>query len=188
MVDLSSSALGNGTSTRFASAGIDGPAYLADTFSIGALGEVWVIDRIRVWGMPQPEWNALALYGGLAPVRLKAASFDSTGRASRNSDITITAVDNPLSGNGNNKLQQVDFLNLQWSIPAGVDVQFGIHGQAGNSVWKGYVYSAGEHRPMAVFSLDGKASHEYDVARNMRMFVQVWAHISIPANTSASLP
>lgn len=52
-----------------------GGAYLADSFQIGGRGEVWVIDKVRVWGVPGAAaseartagdlYERITLYGGL---------------------------------------------------------------------------------------------------------------------------
>lgn len=115
---------------------------IGDDFTIGASGEIWIIDKLRVW-TDNPEgvsfseaFTDLNLYGSKVPdtlIQLMKGNF-TTGNTSDNPDIQISRVkynngqDFFFGGSGEwTSLYQVDFNNLNWTVDGGGKYQFGIH-------------------------------------------------------------
>ncbi len=113
----------------------------ADAFQIGTKGQVWMIDEVRVWGMPAAspacsrqlgdEMERLTLYGALdnppvpgqpvcdchALVALASAGLSAGTSTSNNAKVEI----HPDKG-----LWQLDFHDVRWSVPGGMDVLFAV--------------------------------------------------------------
>ncbi len=178
-------------------------AYFTDTFRVGKAGEVWFIDRLRVWGSvdPPPQDSAFgnafetfALFGGLAPpdpakaggecachgpTRLKAVTFDPSGRQVSGADVVITKL---------STLWQADFDNLRWSVPGGADLQVGVEaigraipGGKSKFVWSSYAADTEPRRALAVYSEEGSALEPDKDGPAGRVYLQVWGHLSTPA-------
>ena len=120
--------------------------FLGDDFAVGAPGENWVIDAIRVWTVPgykeiDPEhlgdfYQDVRLYlggagEGLTPVAsgmLKVGSNQSTNPNIRISDATAAGTV-PYDDFGNNmRVWQIDFTQLNMPVRGGAKVQFGAFG------------------------------------------------------------
>jgi len=136
--------------------------FVTDHFTIGGLGEIWVIDRVRTWGFPsvpsaQREtlgdlFERITLYGGLesetppatpeaaaaecachGPVPIANAELRRGSSVAENRQVSLTPVTDadgsPYREEGRILgLWQVDFQNLRWSVPGGLNVQFGVFG------------------------------------------------------------
>jgi hypothetical protein len=120
--------------------------FLGDDFTIGAAGERWVIDSIRVWTVPgkagaQPArlgafYQDVRLYFGsaskdLTPVSTAQLSADSddvsnpdvlVSEATQNGALMYDNFGTPL------RIWQVEFTNLNLSVAGGVRQRFGVWG------------------------------------------------------------
>lgn len=190
-----------GSATR---AGWDKPGegFVADSFRVGAAGEVWVIDRIRIWAAPDapPQtlgdlYEQITLYGGLedmAPEReqcachglvaLRAASLQVGSNSPASPGVAIVPAAQGLF--------QVDFQDLRWSVPGGLSLQFGVLGEGrpkpaggGRYVWFSHASPApGEHH-LRWFDAKGKPAPSSGgsnpaAADSVAINMQVWAHFS----------
>jgi hypothetical protein len=203
-VDRSLPASGAAGATKLRPAASKSPVFLADHFTVGRKGEVWFIDAIRVWS--DADWNGgrqramgdafenIVLFGGIeAPppepgvpecdchnlVALRNAPL-RPGSDAAGAGVRVTAV--------NPELRQIDFPGLNWSVPGGVDIQFGVMGVARPGSASGAVLSLRaargdvEHQ-IRIFDSKGKFVALYrpedDAAGKETGFnVQVWAHKS----------
>lgn len=115
----------------------------ADAFRIGAAGEVWMIDEVRVWAMPAAACSRelgdhlekITLYGALdnppvpgqpvcdchALVALATVPLARGTSAPGNANVQLT----PDKG-----LLRMDFHNVRWSVPGGMDVLFSVRATA----------------------------------------------------------
>jgi hypothetical protein len=118
---------------------------LSDFFRIGAAGEVWMIDKIRVWAIPAtgPACGAelgdsiekITLLGALdnppvpgqpvcdchALVPLAEIPLAKGSSVSGNPNVTLTRRDG---------LWQIDVRQVRWSVPAAADVLFTVRATA----------------------------------------------------------
>jgi hypothetical protein len=120
--------------------------FLGDRFALGARGEVWVVDRLAVWAVADPNreeaerlgdlFGSVKLFGGIeaelpAPgqpaqpdcachnlVVLKSGTLRPGMDAADTAEIQISAA-----GRGT---WRVEFNGVRWSVPGGVPLQFGI--------------------------------------------------------------
>jgi hypothetical protein len=113
----------------------------ADAFQIGAKGEVWMIDAIRVWAIPAAtpacsralgdQIEKITLFGALdnppvpgqpvcdchALVALATAALSPGGTVSANAHVQLTSEKNAW---------RLDFHDVRWSVPGGMDVLFSV--------------------------------------------------------------
>jgi hypothetical protein len=120
--------------------------FLGDDFTVGAAGERWVIDTIRVWTVPgvngaDPEYlgdhyQDVRLYfggaeGGLTPLTtglLTAGSSQSSNPNILISDATSSGAV-PYEDFGTNmRVWQIDFTQLNLSVEGGAKNRFGAWG------------------------------------------------------------
>jgi hypothetical protein len=124
-----------------------GKGFLGDSFRVGAAGETWMIDTIRVWAASKPAaagcsrnlpdvnmgdaLEKITLLGALenqpvpgepecdchALVAVVTAALRKSTSASANRDVEITAA---------HGLWQIDFRNVRWSMPGGQEVLFSV--------------------------------------------------------------
>ncbi|MBV9770718.1 MAG: hypothetical protein JOZ32_14175 [Bryobacterales bacterium] len=151
--------------------------FLGDDFTIGAAGESWVIDTIRVWTVPgvnkvDPDhlgdfYQDVRLYfggseDGLSPIvtgLLTAGSNQSNTANILISDATAGGAV-PYDDFGTNmRIWQIDFTQLNLNVQGGVKYRFGAWG-LGRTVpddgGKTYAwFNAASHAPLAVAKQDG---------------------------------
>jgi len=178
-----------------------GQAFVADTFRFGATGEVWIIDHIRIWAVPDvPSGSAralgdlfsnIAIYGGIAVdpaevacacyhvAKLKAASLQpGSNAATTGVDISAVGPDNSAG------VWQVDFRDLRWSAPGGMNLQFGVlaTGRAGADghapKWFTRAVPSGNSHRLESFDVAGKPLGPVELSHPVEFNVQVWAHPS----------
>lgn len=120
--------------------------FLGDDFTVGAAGESWVIDTIRVWTVPgyaerDPEhlgdfYHDVRLYVGgadesvspIATGMLKRGSNEASNPNILISDATAAGVV-PYEDFGKNMhVWQIDFTQLNLSVEGGARVRFGAFG------------------------------------------------------------
>ena len=120
--------------------------FLGDDFTIGAPGENWVVDAIRVWTVPgvnkkNPDYlgdfyQDVRLYfgaaqGGLSPI--VTGTLTAGSNQSSNSNILIsdiTAAGSPAYQNFRTNMQvwQIDFTQLNLPVQGGEKYRFGAWG------------------------------------------------------------
>jgi len=197
----------------------DKTEFLGDDFHVGASGETWLIDKIRVWavvpGSGHSEnmgdlFSTISLYGGLASdpitddkardadcdchglVALKSATLPQGKSDSGNKDISISPVNTrsealrEVRGVGGS-LWQIDFQNLQWSVPGGVGIEFGVRGEAREAssknsgpFWFSYGSAIRDSHRLKVFDRRRLPKAFFDGGKQMGdatigINVQVWA-------------
>jgi hypothetical protein len=191
---------GSGTARSVAVRRTQGSGFVGDHFRIGESADVWIIDTIRIWvlsGNPPASETALgnllesiSLFGGIeaAPpppgqppqpecdchnlMTIKTAQFRPGTDELQNGDIVITRGGGALT---------VDFQNLHWSVPGGVDLQFGAMGKARREAqpWIMQATTSIEPHQLKLFDEKGKLEGPYAIEdRTVALNVQVWAHKS----------
>jgi hypothetical protein len=142
--------------------------FLGDTFKVGASGEVWVIDKIRVWGKFGANGAAKAtLFGGLensAPVP-GAIECDCHNLIPLNRD--------PKAVRAESAVWQMDFDHLNWSVPGGTAIQFGIGGPR----WSASMVNTGAPHQIKLFDAHGKFVKPNGDPSDAGFAVQVWGHL-----------
>lgn len=151
--------------------------FLGDDFSVGAAGESWVIDSIRVWTVPgvnatDPEhlgdfYRDVRLYfgdadSGVTPLvtgLLSPGSDQNSNPNIRISDATAAGVV-PYDDFGSNmRVWQIDFTQLNVKVQGGVKVRFGAWGlgrPVPNKVDKTYAwFNAASNAELANAKQDG---------------------------------
>jgi len=174
--------------------------FLGDSFKVGASGETWVLDTIRVWAspgeapscpkLPGDRLEKITLLGALdnppvpgqpacachALVTIASAALEPGAAGPANSSVKLA----PLGA-----LWRLDFENLRWSVPGGLDVLYAVRATARSNpacnAGKNWALSAS---PAAagwrLFTFDKDALEDGFSAKDQpRWFnLQVWAHRS----------
>ena len=180
--------------------------FLADRFTIGAKGEVWVIDRLRIWvraakdgGKIGDRLESVALFGGLeaAPakpgelecdchnlVALESAALREGSDIAEGSKVRISRLEPAV--------WQLDFEDLNWSVPGGVAIQFGVSGRrradAGAAKWSVYTVPAEAPHEIKLFDERGKLAGPYGKAGKdpaAGLAVQAWGHLPVAIDIEA---
>lgn len=151
--------------------------FVGDDFTVGAAGESWVIDTIRVWTVPgvhavNPEhlgdfYQDVRLYfggedSGLTPL----VAGKLTPGSDQTSNASISISDPSASGavsyeefGTNLRVWQIDFTQLNLAVQGGVKYRFGAWGlgrAVPNETGKTYAwFSAASNAPLAVANQDG---------------------------------
>ena len=151
--------------------------FLGDDFTVGAVGESWVIDTVRVWTVPggnkiDPEhlgdyYQDLRLYfggldGGLSPVvtgRLTSGSNQASNPSIQISDATAAGAV-PYDDFGTNlRIWQIDFIQLNLTVQGGVKYRFaswGLGRPVPNDATKTYPwFNVATNAPLAAVRQDG---------------------------------
>lgn len=117
--------------------------FLADRFRVGKEGEVWVVDAMTMWirvdagrGGIGSVFENIKLFGGLeaGPPKPGEIECDCHNLAAIKS-VNLQSGSDTLSADGvhislaADSLWQLDFGNLNWSVPGGVDIRFGAAGR-----------------------------------------------------------
>ena len=157
--------------------------FLGDDFSVGAAGEHWVIDTVRVWTVPgvkkiDPEhlgdfYQDVRLYfggpqDGVSPIvtgRLTSGSDQSSNPNILISDATAAGAVRYEEIQAHMRVWQIDFTQLNLNAEGGVKYRFGAWGlgrtvvnKAGepNKAGKTYAwFNAASHAPLAGAAQDG---------------------------------
>lgn len=124
------------TPTRGQKIELAGKGFLGDTFRVGKAGEVWMIDAVRVWVVPErcslhpgDRYSEIVLLGALdnPPIEGQPVCDCHAMTALSTAPLTRGAATSP---NRNFKLTphgdvwQLDFRDLRWSLPGDTDVIF----------------------------------------------------------------
>ena len=182
------------------------PGFVADHFTLGRRGEVWIVDSIRTYSMPESNapiedlYEKTMLFGGIE------AQPEQPGQPPQpqcDCHNLMTIQSNALGAIGNGRadaaasrlgpnLWQVDFRNLHWSVPGGVPIQFGAtaisrHVSGGSSAaWFNRGNSTAATHGLRVFDDKGKEegllAGMSAVDPAVEMNVQVWAHKMTPVS------
>ncbi|HTC34548.1 MAG TPA: hypothetical protein VK724_14300 [Bryobacteraceae bacterium] len=157
--------------------------FLGDDFTVGAAGESWVIDSIRVWTVPgvnkiDPEhlgdfYQDVRLYfggpeEGLSPIatgRLAAGSSQSSNASILISNTSAAGGSRYEDVKAHMQVWQIDFTQLNQSVQGGVKYRFGAFGLGRtvlnkegqpNKAGKTYAwFNAASHAPLSGAKQDG---------------------------------
>lgn len=180
-----------------------GLGFVADHFRVGAAGETWVIDAIQTWAAPNPgsgpdkfgDWfGHLSLFGGIeSPIPkpgepvcdchnlmvVKAASWRPGADNPDTSDVQVSR--------SMREGWQVTFRNLSWSVPGGVDLQFGVMAEAREpskglaSAWYNRIARDSGVHELKLFDEKGKLETLYTnngapLDPSIGISLKVWGH------------
>ncbi|MEO8597085.1 MAG: hypothetical protein ABI759_27450 [Candidatus Solibacter sp.] len=163
-----------------------GPGFIGDHFTLGAKGEVWGIDAIRVW-IASPTvpgaYQKVALFGGIeVPPAQPGAPLEPECDCHSLTIIQTLPIPagTPPAANG-----QVDFKQVRWSVPGGQQIQFGVMGvprlatPGRPRTWSLQTTTAGGEHALKRFDAKGKllGAWEGDPKDN-GLAVQVWGHVT----------
>jgi hypothetical protein len=179
----------------------DAKGFLGDSFRVGAAGETWIVDSIRVWAVPSSLPGCPARAGDrLATITLLGALDNPPvpGQPTCDCHALVTIASAPLiagsstSANSNVKLAvgdhlwQIDFQNLHWSLPGGTDVLFAVRSTDRNRA----ACPAAAHWSLSASTEAGHRLKAFDSAANplgladpadppLVINVRVWAHRAV---------
>jgi hypothetical protein len=172
--------------------------FLGDSFRIGATGETWIIDSMRVWAVPSSlpgcptvagdRFATITLLGALdnppvpgvptcachALVTLASAPLIAGSGSSSNPDVKLAVGDH---------IWQIDFKNLRWSLPGNTDVLFAVRATDRNHA----ACSAAAHWSLSASTEAGHRLKAFDTGAEplglaeptdppLLINVRVWAH------------
>jgi hypothetical protein len=162
-----------------------GKGFLGDSFRVGTAGETWIIDALRVWAeansspgcsLKPGDWlEKIALLGALdnPPVPGQAeCACHALVEVANAPGVRLTAAGG---------LWQIDFQNLRWSVPGGMDVLFSVRAfarpQAACGAWSLNASAAGSGYRLRGFDKDAvPEGFAENPDRPLWLNVQVWAH------------
>ncbi|MBZ5586436.1 MAG: hypothetical protein LAQ30_30470, partial [Acidobacteriia bacterium] len=168
--------------------------FVGDDFSVGAAGEVWVIDTLRTWVLaddaPGLLFQNLTLFGGLAgqPLTKEQAECVCHGVVAIKTAGASGSPDVSFSQEGRQpapeyqvqrrtfRLWQIEFRNVRWSVPGGVGVQFALNAETPR-VWFSYSSPVEAAHRLRVFDAAGQLRSFLDSGGN-GINLQVWGHLS----------
>jgi hypothetical protein len=181
-----------------------GHGFVAATFRIGASGEVWIIDHIRTWAAPDSVspppsapgdlYSAITLYGGIEMDPVEASQCACHGLTQLKSVRLQPGGGSPIPGvtiassDPSATTWQIDFSDLHWSVPGGMNLQFGVMGigrptaVGASHVWLNPLMSAAAESTLDWFDEAGKPLGHAGLPQHMTLGVQVWAHLSAAAD------
>jgi hypothetical protein len=198
----------SGSATRVGPAEASG--FVGDHFMLGAKGEIWVMDTIRVWVMPESDssrlgdrFDKLLLFGAIESpptepgqpycdchnlTTIRNANLRPGTDEANGPTLAITPA-----GAGT---WQVDFRDLRWSVPGGVEIQFGVKG-VGRADRGGKPFAwqnradrvdsdqVNSDHQLRLFDENGKLEGPYmlngsPADPHIGLNVQVWAHKTAP--------
>jgi hypothetical protein len=171
-----------------------GAGFVGDHFKIGGIGEVWIIDTIRTWAKSSAgqttlgdAFESVTLFGGIeamppTPGQPPEPECDCHNLMTIQVARLAPGPDQPgtVAAPGT---RQIDFRNLHWSAPGGVNLQFGVMGlgRANNQAWYNHGVRMDEPHSLKLFDEHGKFDGPYTGEEaEMGLNVQVWAHKSAP--------
>ena len=165
----------------------DNQGFVGDVFQVGAPGEVWRIERVRTWAVPDDRnpgaalgdlYSRIALYGGLdggSLAVLKMAELAPGASAPSTPGVTAApaAYDSGAAYEEFGRslpLWQIEFSNLRWTVPGGVPVAFGVMGTGwpvpggggANYLWFNHASAAGASYRLRMFNAAGAQEAFFD--------------------------
>ncbi len=180
-----------------------GTGFVADHFRVGSPGETWILDAIQTWALPDPSggpaklgdlFERVSLFGGIEspPPAPGEAICDCHNLMVIKTATLRTGADTPDTADvhvsrSSHSALQVTFKNLNWSVPGGADLQFGVMGlgrtTAGGRkyVWYNLAGATDAAHQLKVFDEKGKLDGPYTETGsasnpNIGINVQVWGH------------
>lgn len=178
-------------------AGIQQGGFPTDGFRVGEAGEVWVIDRLRTWGEVVngarigDGFEKLMLFGGMeakppAPgevecdchnlVAIQTAMLQKGSDSAEGPNVRISRP--------GPSVWQVDFDHLNWSIPGGAEMQFGVaavrRSATGDAAaWWPYTVRTATAHQIKLSDAHGKSLGVLPLAGDpaQGFAVQVWGHL-----------
>ena len=168
-----------------------GKGVLGDSFRVGTAGETWVIDALRVWSPANSSAGCSLKSGGrLEKIALLGALYNPPvpGQPECACHALVQVAKAPgaqLTAGG--RLWQIDFRNVRWSVPGGMDVLFSVRAlarpQAACGAWSlnataaGSASAAGSGYRLRGFDKDAvPEGFAVSPDRPLWINVQVWAH------------
>ena len=161
-----------------------GKGFLGDSFRLGTAGETWIIDALRVWAVasssracslkPGGHLDNIALLGALdnppVPSQPECACH-ALVEIAKAPGVQLTA----------GGLWQLDFQNLRWSVPGGLDILYSVRAfprpQAACGTWSLNASPAGSEYRLRRFDKDAiPEGFAESPGRPLWINVQVWAH------------
>jgi hypothetical protein len=181
-----------------------GKGFYGDAFRIGAAGEVWMIDTVRLWAVPGERAGTcprelgdriakLTLLGALdnppvpgqpvcdchALVAISTAALATGGSRSLNSDVRLSL---------DKGAWRLDFQQVRWSVPGDMDVLFSVRATArkqdacrADEEWKLAAGPAAGGYRLHLLDKAGVPEGLADSQQPARaIHIQVWAHRTHP--------
>jgi hypothetical protein len=179
--------------------------FVGDHFKLGVPGEIWVMDTIRIWAMPENDsphlgdrFDKLLLFGAIESpptepgqpycdchnlITIRNAKLRPGTDEREGSNLSVSHA-----GTG---AWQVDFRDLRWSVPGGVEIQFGVKGVGRSDrggkplAWYNRADRVNSDHQLRVFDENGKLEGRYMLNGSapdphIGLNVQVWAHKTAP--------
>jgi hypothetical protein len=146
----------------------EGTGFLTDRFSVGAAGEVWIIDRVRLWGgLGTSGFEKAALFGGLENADPSPQWFEC------DCHNLVAISQDPHASQLPDRSWQVYFDHLNWSVPGGVGIRFGIRALQ----WSMAMVHTGTAHQIKRFDENGKLIGPHGAESDAGFAVQVWGHL-----------
>jgi hypothetical protein len=193
----------NGAAIRVGSTQSSG--FVGDHFKLGVPGEIWVMDTIRIWAMSENDsshlgdrFDELLLFGAIEspPTEPGQPYCDCHNLITiRNAKLRpgTDETDGPSlsASRAGANTWQIDFRDLRWSVPGGVDIQFGVKGVGRSDrggkplAWYNRAERVNSDHQLRIFDENGKLEGPYTVNGSapdprVGLNVQVWAHKTVP--------
>ncbi|HUB31418.1 MAG TPA: hypothetical protein VMA31_00270 [Bryobacteraceae bacterium] len=140
----------------------------ADAFRIGASGEVWMIDAIRVWAFPNPQVHKVTLFGALDNPPVPGVPVcDCHALVPISSEAVLTPE---------NGLWRFEFRNVRWSVPGDLDVLFTLRSTPAEPGWNLSAFPAPKSRLHLLNEKGVPIGLEPLRLQPVSIPIQVWAH------------
>lgn len=147
----------------------DSKGFYADSFRIGAPGEVWMIDAIRLWAMPNPQVKSVTLFGALDNPPVPGQPVCDCHAL-----VAISSVGLLTPENG---IWRFDFRDVRWSVPGSLDVLFNLRSTPPAADWSLAAFHAASAHRLHLLNEKGVPIGLEPVRRQPRSIpIQVWAH------------
>jgi hypothetical protein len=177
--------------------------FYGDAFRIGAAGEIWMIDTVRLWAVPGEgaacprevgdRIAKVTLLGALdnppvpgqpvcdchALVAISSATLAAGGSRSLNPDVRLSL---------DKGMWRLDFQQVRWSVPGDMDVLFSVRATArkpgacrADTEWKLAAGPAADGYRLHLLDKAGVPEGLADIEQPPRaIHIQVWAHRTNP--------
>jgi hypothetical protein len=140
----------------------------ADAFRIGAAREVWMIDAIRVWALPNSHVQKVTLFGALDNPPVPGVPVcDCHALVPISSDGLLTPE---------NGLWRFDFRNVRWSVPGNLDVLFTVRSTPAEPDWDLAAFPSAKSRLHLLNEKGVPIGLEPLRRQPVSIPIQVWAH------------
>ena len=144
----------------------------ADAFRIGATGEVWMIDAIRLWTLPHSQVQKVSLFGALDnPPVPGVPTCDCHALVAIAPEGLLTPE---------NGLWRFDFRDVRWSVPGNLDVLFTLRSTPPQEDWSFAAFPATRYRLHLLNEKGVPVGLEPLRRQPVAIPIQVWAHRTSP--------